>query len=193
MKNTCATILVVALLGTVGCASSSRVARLSGVGPAPSATTQNETVGFLQVYSARERLPINVNGEEFFWNNDYGRNDFLYGTAHTAYTVLNHDGQLLVQVPNATGMNDAKPTLVNLAPGDYLVKAEAADYDGVTSAVMVPVCVVAGQTTVVHLDGQWAGHRTGAGHDLVRLANGSAVGWHCAGAEAATFALQARN
>jgi hypothetical protein len=193
MKNTCAIILVAALLGTVGCASSSRVARLPGVGPGAATAESSDTEGYLRVYSAREQVPINVNGEEFYWNSDYGRNDFLYGAAHTAYTLLHHDGQLLMRVPNATGMNDAKPTLVNLAPGDYLVKAEAADYDGVDTTVTVPVCVVAGQTTVLHLDGQWSAGVTGAGNDLVRLANGSAVGWHCSSSETMPLALQARN
>jgi hypothetical protein len=150
-------------------------------------------MGYLQVYSARERLPININGEEFVWNNDYGRNEFLYGAAHTSYSLFTPDGQSIVEVPNATGMHDASPTLLELAPGDYQVKAEAADYDGVVSTVMVPVCVHAGQTTLVRLDGKWDVQAPEPGAQWVRLANGTIVGWHCSDAEQATFALQASN
>jgi hypothetical protein len=193
MKNACAAIIVLALLGAVGCASSSRLSRLPGVGPAPSLAAPNGSEGFLQVYSARERLPININGEEFAWNNDYGRNDFLYGTAHTDYSLFDRDGQLIVQVPNAMGKNEASPTRLELAPGDYLVQAEAADFAGVVSAVMVPVCVAAGQTTVVHLDGNRDIRTPGEGDQWVRLANGSVVGWHCSDSEGTTVALQANN
>jgi hypothetical protein len=191
MKNTCAKILMLALLGTAGCVSSSSVSRLPGVGPAPSLAPASGSVGFLQVYSARERVPININVEEFIWNNDYGRNEFLYGDAHTAYSLYSPGGQLLMQIPNATGMNDADPTLVNLAPGDYQVKAEAADDSGSISTVMVPVCVQAGLTTLVRLDGQWTVRTTGADDRWVRLADGSVVGWHCSDSEGATAALQA--
>ena len=191
MKNTCAKILMLALLGTAGCVSSSRVALLPGVGPAPSLAPANGSVGFLQVYSARERVPTDINAEEFMWNNDFGRNDFLYGAAHTAYSLYSPGGQLLMQVSNARGMNDADPTLVNLAPGDYQVKAEASDDSGAISTVMVPVCVQAGLTTLVRLDGQWTVRTTGADDRWVRLADGSVVGWHCSDSEGTALALQA--
>jgi hypothetical protein len=169
------------------------MARLPGVGPVPASAAESGSTGFLQVYSARERLPININGEEFAWNSDYGQNEFLYGAAHTGYSLFNRDGQLLMQVPNAKGMHDADPTLLKLAPGDYQVRAEAADFDGVVSAVLVPVCVQAGQTTLVHLDGKWDVGTPGQGGYWVRLANGSVVGWHCSDSEGATFASSASN
>jgi hypothetical protein len=191
MRKMSTNILILALLGTAGCASSPQLSRLPGVGPTPATASANGSVGYLQVYSARERLPLNVNGEAFYWNGDYGRNDFQFGTAHTGYSLYSRDGQLLVRVPNATGMNDADPTLVKLAPGDYRVKAEAADARGNVSKVMVPVCIEAGQTTLVHLDGQWIVRTTGADDQWVRLAGGSVVGWHCDESEGTTLALQA--
>jgi len=191
MKNASTTILTLALLGTVGCATSSRVAKLPGVGPVPSAAVANTGDGFLQVYSARLRLPTNVNGEEFYANSDYGRNDFLYYAAHGAYSLFSQDGQLLQQIPNSTGMNDANPTLLKLAPGAYQVKAEATDADGTSTTVMVPVCIDPGLTTVVRLDGQWHVWTKGLEDQWVRLANGSVVGWHCADSEGASVALQA--
>jgi len=193
MKQPCLKILLLALMGAAGCATPSRVTLLPGVGPTPSATAQNTTEGFLQVYSARERVPTNINGEEFVWNNDYGRNDFLYASAHTGYSLYRSDGQLLQQVPNATGMNDAQPTLLKLSPGAYQVKASAEDFNGVDATVMVPVCVEPGLTTVVHLDDQLNARTTGVESQWVRLANGSIVGWHCSGSEKASVALQASN
>jgi hypothetical protein len=193
MKNTCTKNFTLALLGAAGCAAPSKVSQLPGVDPTPSLAAPNADVGFLQVYSARERLPININGEEFVWNNDYGRNEFLCGDAHTGYSLYSKDGQLLLQVPNARGMNDADPTLLKLAPGTYQVKAEAADFGGDISTVLVPVCVESGLTTLVHLDGNWDSRTTRTGDQWVRLANGSVVGWHCSDSEVTTIALQTSN
>jgi hypothetical protein len=193
MKKLCTKIFILALLGAAGCAAPKQASQLPGVGPTPSLAAPNAGVGFLQVYSARERLPINLNGEEFVWNNDYGRNEFLYGSAHTDYSLYSKDGELLLQVPNATGMNDADPTLLKLFPGTYQVRAEAADFDGVISTVMVPVCVASGQTTLVHLDGSGGSRTTGNDGSLVRLANGTVVGWHCSDTEVATIAFRTSN
>jgi hypothetical protein len=193
MKNACTKFFILALLGAAGCASPSQVSRLPGVGPAPSLAAPNAGVGFLQVYSARERIPANINGEEFVWNNDYGRNEFLYGSAHTDYSLYSQDGQLLLQVANATERNDANPTRLELAPGTYEVKAEAADFDGVVSTVTVPVCVTPGLTTLVLLDGSGDFRAARAGGQWVRLANGSVVGWPCSDSEMATVALQTSN
>jgi hypothetical protein len=186
-------MIALALLGAAGCAAPSQQSRLPGVGPAPAPVAQATGEGFLQVYSARERVPTNLNGEEFVWNNDYGRNEFLYGAAHTGYALYRQGGQLLQSVPNARGMNDAQPTLLSLAPGSYEVKAEAVEYDGVVSTVTVPVCIEPGLTTLVHLDGNGNTSVPRTDDRWVRLANGSIVGWHCSGSEAVTDALQASN
>jgi hypothetical protein len=193
MKNTCTKMCILALLSAAGCAAPSHVSRLPGVGPVPSLAAPDAGVGFLQVYSARERLPINLNGEEFAWNNDYGRNEFLYDSAHTGYSLYSKDGELLLQVPNATAMNDANPTRLELSPGTYEVKAEAADFDGIVSTVTVPVCIAPGLTTLVHLDGSGDSRAMKAGGQLVRLGNGSVVGWPCSDSAVATVALQTSN
>ncbi|HTY89380.1 MAG TPA: hypothetical protein VMB80_18165 [Candidatus Acidoferrum sp.] len=186
-------ILALALLGAVGCATSSPTTRLSGVGPDPSPAVSPGGEGWLQVYTARERVPLNINGEEFYSNSDYGRNDFLYGAAHTDYSLSSRDGQWLLHVSNAAGMNDPNPTRLKLAPGAYEVKAEAADANGVSSTVTVPVCIEAGQTTVVRLDGQWRVWTKGAEDQWVRLADGSVVGWHCSDSEQPNVAFQTPN
>jgi hypothetical protein len=184
--------LTLGLLGAAGCATPDRVAMLPGVGPSPSQSqpTVWAAEGYLQVYSARERIPTNPNGSEFAWNNDFGNNDFLFGDARTSYALYSADGQLVQQVRNASGRN-ASPALVSLTPGSYQIRAEAVDFNDVTSTVMVPVCIESGQTTQVHLDGKWSPQSKGHGEgQWVRLSNGSIVGWHCSGSEGLTAALQ---
>jgi hypothetical protein len=185
MKNASIKILTLALLGAAGCATPERVVQLQGVGPASTAIKPDESAGFLQVYTAREQVPANINGEEFAWNNDYGRNDFLFFDAHTGYSILGEDGRLVRHVRNSTGMNDPQPKLVSLSPGSYRIQADAVDYNDVSSTVLVPVCVEAGLVTLVHLDGNWNPSGIAKGADLVRLPNGDLVGWHCPSSEPA--------
>jgi hypothetical protein len=58
----------------------------------------------------------------------------------------------LREVRNSKDMNDANPTLVDLAPGEYRIHAEAEGHDGGTFTVTIPVFVEPGLTTVVHFD-----------------------------------------
>lgn len=179
MNNKYLLFLAPILICAAGCATSARVTLLEQVGPDPALTSQKSSTGVLQVYSARERVPIDVNAEEFFQNNDYGKNDFLFYAAHTSYALYAPDGHLLQQVRNANGMNDAKPTAVKLSPGVYKVEAVAEDYDDVTLRVMVPVLIEPGLTTTVHLDGNWNPMISMKKSDeMVQLPNGHIVGWH---------------
>ena len=171
--------LVPILICTAGCATDTRVTLLKQVGPDPVLASQNSGMGFLQVYSARERVPIDVNAEEYFWNNDYGKNDFLFYPAHTSYALYAPDGQLLQQIRNANGMNDANPTMVKLSPGIYEVEAKAKDYDDVNWTGIIPVVIESGLTTVVHLDGNWnPAIPKKKSDEMVWLPNGHIVGWH---------------
>jgi hypothetical protein len=170
--------LIPVLLCAAGCATSQPVVMSESVGPRPGLVAKNSGDGFLQVYSARKRVPTDVNAEEFFWNNDFGRNEFLYRNAHTGYTLYAPDGRRLQWVPNSTGMNDATPTSVKLPPGVYKIKAQAVDFSDVDLTVTIPVRIESGLTTSVHLDNRWhpsTGNKIG---ELVRLPNGHAVGWH---------------
>ncbi len=72
-----------AMLWLVGCASAPKLAVREPVGPARTAQVRAAAEGQLAGYSARERAPVDLNKEEFLWNNDFGRNDFLYEPAHT--------------------------------------------------------------------------------------------------------------
>lgn len=185
-------ILTAASLGALVCSAAPRVMELKQVGPDPALPAQNTSEGFLQVYSARERAPVDVNAETFFYNNDYGKNDFLRWDAHTRYSIYASDGRLLQEVRNSNGRNDAKPTLVKLAPGVYHIQAQAEDSAAVTHAVKVPVCIEAGRTTIVRLDGKWNTPAPPKDTEMVRLRNGNVVGWYCPGSDEGKVASNTR-
>jgi len=168
------------LLVCAGCASAGQATRLEPVGPDPALIAPHPKTGngFLQVYSARERVPIDVNAEEYFKNGDYGRNDALYHPAHTGYVIYGSDGHRMQTVSNGTDMNRADLATVELSPGVYQVQAKAEDGDA-TLTVMVPVVIEPGLTTVVHLDGKWRPACFPKPDErVVYLPNGQAVGWH---------------
>ncbi|MGO9586331.1 MAG: hypothetical protein ACLP2Y_09065 [Limisphaerales bacterium] len=192
MNNKYFLLLIPILICAAGCATDTRVTLREEVGPDPALTPQNSGTGFLQVYSARERVPIDLNREEFFWNDDYGRNEFLFYAAHTSYALYAPGGRLLERVRNANGMNDADPTMVKLSPGVYNVEAEARDYDDVNWTVMVPVLIKPGLTTTVHLDGNWnPAISRKKGGEMVWLPNESIVGWHSAKSDDSIFPSRA--
>src|ERR1035437_9329581 len=88
----------VALAGAVvwlaGCASAPRVVVIEPVGPAPTGTAQEEGDGSLVIYSARKPADVDVNMAEWRYNNDFGKNDFLYEPAHTDYTIYAQNGEV---------------------------------------------------------------------------------------------------
>jgi hypothetical protein len=164
-------------LATLGCASAPRVAVQEPVGPCERVAAGTATSGTLVVYSARRLANVDPNVREFFWNNDFGKNEFLYEPAHTRYTVYGPDGKVLKKVRNAIGKDPAVPTTVALPPGTYTVEAQAEEYATVNMTVSVPVVIEAGQTTSVHLEP--TSERPAPHQDLgntVRLADGRVVG-----------------
>lgn len=163
-----------ALVCLVGCASPSPLAVSQAGGPAPTKHGQATGNSSLQVYSARVRIPVDLNEDEFLSNNDFGRNDFLYETAHTDYTVYSQDGKVLKEVRNAWGPKDPEPAVVPLAPGTYKIKAKARGFGLVT----IPVVIEPGKLTTVNLqrDRQPVAN-SAAKADLVWLGNSRIVGW----------------
>ncbi len=180
MKLAYSFVLTSTLIWAVGCTSTSHLTQLAPVGPAPTEAPQKQGRGDLEIYSARVRAPVDLNREEFFWNNDFGKNDFLYEPSHTSYTLYTADGAFLRKVRNANDMNDANPTLVDLPPGEYRIQAEAEQYGGGTFTVTIPVFVEPGLTTVVHLDASWQPPRGVDAKLAVKLPNGNYVGWRAA-------------
>jgi hypothetical protein len=108
------------------------------------------------------------------WNNDFGKNDFLYEPAHSDYTISTQDGKILERVRNARDPNDPQPAVVPLPPGIYEVKAKARDFGVVT----IPVVVEAGKLTRVNLQrGQNPVVASVARSNAVLLGGSRIVGW----------------
>ena len=125
MKFVSSIVVSTAVVCLAGCASSSPLTVSGPVGPAPTERAKAPGISSLQVYSARVRAPVDLNKEEFLWNNDFGKNDFLYEPAHSDYTISTQDGKILERVRNARDPNDPQPAVVPLPPGIYEVKAKA--------------------------------------------------------------------
>jgi hypothetical protein len=166
-----------AILGLAGCASAPKVAVLAPVGPSPAEHSAVMSGGFLQVYSAQRKADIDLVTEEWRWNNDFGKNQFLTEPAHTEYTIYAQDGGVLKRVPNARDADDAEPTLLMLPTGTYKVEAQAEDRREGTVTVTIPVVIQKGQTTVAHLEGDWAPSHQYTDGDVVRLPDGQIAGW----------------
>jgi hypothetical protein len=167
----------------VGCATPQRVAVLEPVGPAPGQTVKSQGDGVLQVYSARKRMPSDVNREVFFEGEDFGENGFLLYPAHTDYAILSPDGKVLRKVHNAADLYDPKPATVSLPPGCYKVQAKVEDYGRMREPVEVPVLIKPGQTTAVHLAMDWHVPGHSKNPNLIRWSNGQVVGWRAPKAE----------
>ena len=129
MKYVNSVALAGALVWLVGCATAPRAVVTEPVGPGPLAGSPGRGDGSLVIYSARAPADVDVNIAEWRYNNDFGRNDFVYEPAYTDYTIYAQNGEVFKRVSNARSMNDAVPTVVALPPGRYKVDAEAVDCD----------------------------------------------------------------
>ncbi len=165
------------LVWLAGCTSVPRVVVQEPVGPCHRVVAEGANDGSLQVYSARRRIPTDTNLEQFFWNYDFGKNDFLYGSAHTDYTIFVGDTTVFEHVRNSRNLNDEQPALVRLPAGSYTVQAEAEAYGGITRTVVVSLVVEAGQMTTIHLEPKWFPSRESLDPSrVVRLADGRVIG-----------------
>jgi hypothetical protein len=177
MKYASSLALAGAVIGLTGCASAPREMVVTPVGPAPTDMFPDTGEGSLVVYSARAQAPMDINTEEWRWNNDFGRNEFLYEAAHSAYNIYTRDGKLLKRVANARGPNDDTPTVVTLPKGSYRVEAEAINCDENRVTVLMPVVVKPGQATLAHLEGGWAPEAEPGQAQLAKLPCGRPIGW----------------
>ena len=153
MKRWFSIALSGAIFGLMGCSSPRKVAVLDPIEPAPADSPATTGDGSLQVYSARRPAGIELTKQEWLWNNDFGRNDFLFSPAHTDYAVYDDQGVLLRRVRNVRDANDSEPAIVPLPPGRYEIQADAENGYGGSIAVQVPVVIRAGQNTKVQLIG----------------------------------------
>jgi hypothetical protein len=177
MKYASSLALAGAVVCLAGCASAPREVVVTPVGPAPTEMFPDSREGSLVIYSARARADVDINTEEWRYNNDFGRNEFLYERAHSAYNIYSRDGKRVKQVPNARDPNDETPTVVTLPVGSYRVEAEAIDCDDSRVAVLLPVVVRPGQATLAHLEGGWAPEGELGRAPLAKLPCGRPIGW----------------
>lgn len=163
MKSHLARIVCALSVLVAGCATTRNNLTLDCVGPQPSATaTPNSTEGTLVVYSAC--LP----------NADFDRRD-NYRPEYSDYRILDAQGRPRQMVNNNTGTIFQGPIPVKLPPGQYRIVARANEY----GYVSVPVQVVAGKITVVHLEGgsSWGNQPGFNATNSVRLPDGEVIGW----------------
>ena len=185
MKYAGSLAVAAAAVWLAGCASAPNVAVIEPIGPAPTGVSQAQGDGSLVIFSARTPANVDVNMETWNWNNDFGKNEFMYEPAHTGYTVYTRNGELVKRVSNAHNPNDETPSLVTLPPGAYRVEAEAVNCDGNPVSVILPVVIKAGQTTMIHLEGDWnpMGYQD---TEVAKLPCGRIIGWRAAEGEFAS-------
>jgi hypothetical protein len=162
MKKIFVLLAAASLSLLVGC--SSVPVATAPVGPNPVGIRNVSTEGGLRVYSVLEAQSDNQN-QGGFDNPDWYQ--------HTDYNVYTFNGRRLKYVGNAVGHYAQAPQLVFLPAGQYIVKARARDY----LMVKVPVTIKPGQITNVHLDDRWSPSAGFARGEVVRLPNGTPVGW----------------
>jgi len=177
MKYTNAAILAGTMVWLAGCASASRVVVAEPVGPAPTGVSQGKGDGSLAIYSARALADVDANMAEWRWNNDFGKNEFLYEPAHSDYTIYTQNGEVFRHVRNARDQNDGRPTLVMLPAGSYQVEAQAIDCNSDRVKALMTVVIKPSETTLVHLQGGWRPEGQYNETELARLPCGRPVGW----------------
>ncbi len=177
MKYTIQFAAIGATILLVGCASAPRVVVDEPLGPAPGGVAKGTGDGSIVIYSARAPAYVDVYQAEWRWNNDFGKNAFLYEPAHGDYTIYSENGEVFKHVRNARDPNDDTPTVVTLPPGTYKVAAEAVNCDGYRVNVLVTVVVKPGQTTLAHLEGDWNPIEPHPESQFAKLPCGRVIGW----------------
>jgi len=158
--------LVAAGILLSGCATGQSGMTLDTVGPVPARlAVVSSTSGALVVYSAYEV------------GADFNSCD-PYRPEYSDYRIFTADGELLRRVHNNSGTILQDPATMQLPAGKYRVVAWANGYGLVT----VPVIVVAGRLTAVHLEGggSWPDRAAFNQTNAVRLPDGQIVGWRAA-------------
>jgi hypothetical protein len=168
-----------ALVLLAGCASSPQLVTLAPIGPAPNtAPAKTGPDGWLQVYSAKQAIPLQMEGGQWWrWDTPYAPKTLPRSSAHTGYIVRTAEGRSIRFIRNARNETDSTPTLVALPPGHYQVEARAEESDGHIVRVVLPVVIESGRTTIAHLSGSWKPHTQYADAQVVRLPDGEIAGW----------------
>src|ERR1035438_3347163 len=172
-NNRLATWLIVGTLSLmVSCAGSGGPLVLGPVGPETSKYTETTPpTGYLKVYSVTKDYH-NGSAEDLDFRG-------VHYYPHTNYAVYSEDGKTVKKVRNAIGVHDEDPALVEMPAGTYTVLAESEDY----GTVKVKIVIEPGKLTKVNLEynKQPPSGPSKGNNDLVRLPNGSIVGWRAEG------------
>jgi hypothetical protein len=107
------------------------------------------------------------------WCGAQGEENNGFEYQRTDYEVYDPDGHRIKHVVNTVRPCDLTPRVVTLAPGKYIVVAKARH----ASRVSVPVEIVAGRMSKIHLDENWKLPVNTPKDELVSLPSGSPVGW----------------
>lgn len=159
MKN--ATIIVLLALFAAGCAFNRQAVITEPVGPPPRTERVTSSNGNLVVHSGFETTDATGFAHE-------------YAHPHTAYDIYTLDGKLARHVRNYVGGLLDDPETVALPAGNYKVSARANGY----ASVVLPVVIVAGKTTTVHLDSSGFNlAKQNPKGNLVKLPDGQIIGW----------------
>lgn len=159
-------ILISAAILLAGCAISTRSNLvLDTVGPPMSQPTMSSSpsaTGSLLVFSA------------FRSNADFNARD-PYRQEYSDYEIFTADGKRLQRVHNNSGTILQEAVSVTLPVGKYQVMARANGF----GFVIVPVIIVAHQSTILHLEGGgfWPAESVFNQTNAVRLPNGLIIGW----------------
>jgi hypothetical protein len=168
IKSRCVAWLTAGLIpALVSCAASRSPLVLGPVGPETSGRVVAISSGYLKVYSATEDYH-NGSAEDLDFQS-------VHYYPHTNYAVYSEDGKIVKKVRNAIGVHDEDPALVEMPAGTYTVLAESERY----GMVKVKVVIEPGKLTTVNLEynKQPPSGSSKGNYDLVRLPNGSIVGW----------------
>jgi hypothetical protein len=150
----------------VGCATPASITR-TPLGPSPQAERTSDSEGTLEVFTAK-RQENNV-GYEFSYNQRTGYEVYDSRGAKVKTVLNNNEKEFRADAPEP----------VRLPEGQYTVKALAAV--GLGEWVSVPVIVKPGETTEVHLNGQWRPPADAPAKELVQSPGGFPMGWRADG------------
>jgi hypothetical protein len=145
---------VAALTGILlgGCASDPLT--LQAVGPITSSKSPRGGVGSLQVFTALTER--NDAGIQYL----YPQNYLIYQMNTPVKSVVN------------SALMSEQPSVVDLPPGEYVVRAPADGFGW----VQVPVLIKAGYLTEVHLDRRWRPGDWRSATNLATMPDGSPMG-----------------
>ncbi len=169
MNRRLVTWLIVSMIPMLVSCAGSRVPMVVGpVGPEKETVSSRPPTGYIKVYSATDQ------------HNDGD----LHYYSHSEYSVYSPDNKLVKRVPNAIGIHDEDPSLVELPAGAYTILARSEHY----GMVRVKIIVKAGEQTTVNLEYKKPPTQLTAAEagDLVRLPNGTVVGTRANAAPAET-------